>query len=178
MSELSFRSTIEIRGINLFVRVSKAQAAQLRPNWRKPLPVRLQVNGQPDRPWRTNLVPSGDGEFCLYLPGVVRQASHSGLGDTVAVRLNFDDAYRGGPAGALPPSFSQALAENPSAPQSWDALIPSRKKEALRYISLSSSRPKRRPATSSAPSRFFPAVRGDSWPARGTPSKGDIKYWF
>ena len=134
MSELSFRATIEIRGINPYVRVSKAQAAQLRPGWRKPLPVRLQVNGQPDPPWRTNLMPSGDGGFYLYLPGVVRKASGSGLGDTVAVRLDFDDAYRGGPAEAPPPWFSQALADNPPARRAWDALIPSRKKEILRYF--------------------------------------------
>jgi uncharacterized protein YdeI (YjbR/CyaY-like superfamily) len=35
----------------------------------------------------------------------------------------------------MPPWFKQALIENPHAMKNWKALIPSRKKEILRYFS-------------------------------------------
>jgi len=131
-----FRSTIKIRGINPYVRVTAKIASQLRKNWRKPLPVSVRINERPSRPWRINLMPAGDGSFYLYLHESVRNASRSKVGDRVTVDLSFDGTYRSGPTHRLPEWFRVALQENAAAKSAWDALIPSRKKEILRYFAL------------------------------------------
>ena len=79
-------------------------------------------------------MPVGEGAFHLYLHGEVRAASDTGVGDVVAVRVRFDDAYRGGPAHPMPPSFRAALAKSAKAQAAWGALTPSLQKEVLRYL--------------------------------------------
>ena len=96
--------------------------------------MRIRVNGQPKTPWRINLMPIGDGSFYLYLHGNVRKASSSKVRDVVTVEVQFDNAYKNGPMHPMPPSFKAALADDPRARQNWDALIPSRQKELLRYF--------------------------------------------
>ena len=115
--------------------VSAKRAARLHAGWRKPLPVRVRVNGQPEKPWRINLMPIGDGSFYLYLHGDVRKVSGTKTGDAVIVELEFDDEYRSGPAHPMPAWFSKALDGNRSARRAWSELIPSRQKEILRYFS-------------------------------------------
>lgn len=83
-----------------------------------------------------NMMPIGDGGFRLYLNGKVRKASGTGVGDRVEVELRFDVKYRSGPAHPMPAWFRAALKKNPVARKNWEALIPSRKKEILRYFSL------------------------------------------
>lgn len=134
MSVLQFRAVIELEGINPFVLVSARRVARLRKNWRKPLPVRVRVNGKPDKPWRINLMPVGDGSFRLYLHGSVRKASNTKVGDRAAVELEFDSDYKSGPAHPMPAWFSDALDKNPNAMNAWSELIPSRQKEILRYF--------------------------------------------
>lgn len=46
---LTFTATIKIRGINPYVVVSRIQARKIKPHWRKPLPVLVQVNGLPKK---------------------------------------------------------------------------------------------------------------------------------
>jgi hypothetical protein len=133
-SALRFRSVIKINNVNPYVLVTARQAARLKKNWRKPLPVRIRVNGQPKTSWRINLMPIGDGSFYLYLHGDVRMASGTKVGDAVTVEVQFDDAYKNGPMHPMPPWFDDVLNQNPRARQSWDALIPSRQKEILRYF--------------------------------------------
>ena len=135
MSRLRFQSIIKINNINPYVLVSASRATRLRKGWRKPLPVRIRVNGRPEQPWRINLMPIGDGTFYLYLHGDVRKASGTKVGDTVTVELEFDDEYRSGPAHPMPPWFKKALDQNRNARQTWSELIPSRRKELLRYFS-------------------------------------------
>ncbi len=135
MSQLRFRSVIEINNINPYVLVSARRAAQIQKGWRKPLPVRVRVNGEPEKPWRINLMPVGDGSFYLYLHGNVRKASNTQVGDAVTVELEFDGEYRSGPAHPMPSWFKNALDENQKAKQAWSELIPSRQKEILRYFS-------------------------------------------
>ncbi|HWX21504.1 MAG TPA: DUF1905 domain-containing protein [Candidatus Binatia bacterium] len=135
MSRLRFRSVIEIDRINPYVLVSAKRAARIRKGWRKPLPVRVRVNGKPEKPWRINLMPVGDGSFYLYLHGDVRRASSTKVGDAVSVELEFDGQYRGGPAHPMPSWFRDALNRNRSARQGWSELIPSCQKEILRYFS-------------------------------------------
>ena len=49
--------------------------------------------------------------------------------------VRFDPAYRGGPMHPMPDWFRRPLAADPKAKRAWDALIPSRQKEILRYLS-------------------------------------------
>jgi hypothetical protein len=130
---LRFRARIALNAINPYVLVEAARAAKLAKGWRKPMPVRIQINGKPDTPWRINLMPIGDGSFYLYLHGSVRKASRTKVGDVVRVAIAFDDEYRGGPQ-KLPEWFADALARDAGAKRGWDALIPSRQKELARYL--------------------------------------------
>lgn len=134
-NSLRFRSVIELNNINPYVLVSARRAQQIQKGWRKPLPVRVRVNGKPERPWRINLMPVGDGSFYLYLHGDVRKASGTKVGDSITVELAFDDEYRSGPAHPMPAWFRKALERNRRAKGTWSELIPSRKKEILRYFS-------------------------------------------
>lgn len=131
---MKFTTRIELRGINPYVMVSEAQAQQIRPDWKRPIPVTVQVNGQPEPPARVNMMPAGDGSFLLYLDGAIRKASATAVGDTVEVSLAFDDSYRGGPAHAMPAEFAARLDANPVAKARWDQLSPSLQKEMLRHF--------------------------------------------
>jgi len=131
---LHFRSRIGIEGINPFVVVNATRASQLKRGWRKPMPVRIRINGKPDIPWRINLMPRGDGSFYLYLHEQVRTASGTKVGDVVDVEMEFDDEYRSGPAHPMPEWLGDALARDDRMKLAWDGLIPSRKKEILRYF--------------------------------------------
>lgn len=134
MGSLLFKATIEINGINPYVPVSATQASRLKAGWRKPMPVQVRVNGKPDMPWHINMMPMGDGGFFLYLHGSVREASGTAVGDVVEVEVAFDDTYKAGPAHPVPEWFDQALEAHPAAKKAWDALVPSRRKDILRYF--------------------------------------------
>jgi Domain of unknown function (DUF1905)/Bacteriocin-protection, YdeI or OmpD-Associated len=135
LMSLCLDTVIEIRGVNPFVGVSSSQANTLKPGWRKPLPVLVRINGDSATAWRTNMMPGGNGDFYLYLHGAMRTASGTKVGDRVHVEIEFDAAYRNGPQHPMPKWFRQALDGNPQAKKNWTALIPSRKKEILRYLS-------------------------------------------
>jgi hypothetical protein len=70
-----FKAEIKIKGINPYVLVSAARAARIKAGWKKPMPVLVQMNGQPEPAWRINMMPVGDGAFYLYLGAHVHQAS-------------------------------------------------------------------------------------------------------
>jgi len=131
---LQFRAKMEIRDLNPYVLVSAENAALLKPSWRRPMPVRVQINGEPDPPWRINMMPVGNGSFYLYLHGDVRKASGTKIGDVINVEISFDHEYRGGPADPMPSWFEDALRLNPAAQLGWDSLPPSRQKEIVRYL--------------------------------------------
>ncbi|MGH7655562.1 MAG: YdeI/OmpD-associated family protein [Gemmatimonadaceae bacterium] len=134
MAPLRFSGRIEITGINPYVRVSAARARALKPDWKRPLPVLVRINGHPaKKPWRINMMPMGNGDFYLYLHGSVRAASGTKVGDRVQVEVEFDAAYRGGPA-RMPAWFRAPLTKNAKAMRGWKALTPSRQKEVLRYL--------------------------------------------
>jgi len=81
------------------------------------------------------MMPVGNGSFYLYLHGEIRKSSGTRVGDRVRVEIDFDSSYRNGPQHPMPRWFNQALAGHPQAKRNWIALIPSRKKEILRYFS-------------------------------------------
>jgi ribosomal protein L11 len=128
----AFGATIRIRGINPYVLVSAVRAKTIRSGWRKPMPVRVRVNGKPERQWRINMMPVGNGAFYLYLHASVRKASPTSVGDRVQVDVEFDSSYRNGPQHSMPAWFRRELKANPKAKRNWLGLTPSRKKEILR----------------------------------------------
>lgn len=132
---LHFTATIEIYNANPYVLVNKEQAHELHENWHKPMPVTVQINGQPKPAWHINMMPIGDGSFYLYLHGDVREASKTKVGDLVEVDVAFDNTYKSGPMHPMPDWFQAALDKNNKAQKAWDALPPSRQKEVLRYFS-------------------------------------------
>ena len=165
MGTLRFKALTKIHGVNPYVLVSAKRAAGLKPGWRKPMPVLVQINGQPHDAWPINMMPVGDGSFRLYLHESVRKASGTKVGDRVEVKVQFNAKYKGGPQ-PLPAWFKAALAGNPVAKKNWDALTPSRKKEVVRYLAaLKSAEARERnlaralSALSGPPSRFM----GRSW---------------
>lgn len=132
---LRFSATIDIRDGNPFVLVSQDKVQQLHADWHKPMPVIIQVNGVPKPPWHINMMPVGNGDFYLYLHGDVRTASQTKVGDVVEVSIEFDKEYINGPQHPMPDWFQIALDKNKTAKSNWEALIPSRQKEILRYFS-------------------------------------------
>ena len=64
----------------------------------------------------------------------MRESAQVGVGDIVTIGLDFDHAYRNGPMHPLSDWFHVALEKNRVAQMNWDALTPSRQKEALRYF--------------------------------------------
>src|SRR6266571_495110 len=134
MAVLRIPLVIKLRDPKPYILVTPAQAKSIRPGWRKPLPVLVRINGKPAVPWRINMMPIGNGSFYLYLRGDVRKASGTKVGDRVRVEVGFDARYRNGPQHPVPSGFKAALQKNPEAMKNWEALIPSRKKEILRYF--------------------------------------------
>lgn len=65
----------------------------------------------------------------------MRKISGTSVGDRVSVQIDFDASYRNGPQHPMQTWFKQALAASPEAKKNWRKLIPSRKKEILRYFS-------------------------------------------
>jgi len=131
----NFSAVIKIRGVNPFILVSAPRASAIKSCWRKPLPILLRINGGPTKAWRTNMMPAGNGSFYLYLHGELRKFSGTSVGDRVSVQIDFDASYRNGPQHPMQAWFKQALAASPEAKKNWRKLIPSRKKEMLRYFS-------------------------------------------
>jgi hypothetical protein len=133
MAILRFTSIIKIIGVNPYVLVNVARAKTLKHGWRKPMPVLVRINGQPKKPWRINMMPKGNGSFYLYLHGDVRKASKTKVGDKVEVEVAFDEEYKSGPM-PMPEWFETALNKNAKPKKAWEALIPSRQKEIVRYL--------------------------------------------
>jgi hypothetical protein len=131
---IAFEATIKLHTVNPYVLVSAAQAHTLRPGWRRPMPVLVQVNGLPDPPWRINMMPTGDGDFYLYLHGTVRASTATQVGDVVRVVVAFDEDYRGGPDAVGQRAIAERLKSNEAALRHWTALSASRQKEVVRYI--------------------------------------------
>src|SRR3569623_2397164 len=129
-----FTAQIEIRGINPYVLVSAKRAQEIKAGWKKPMPVRLQVTGEPRPARRINMMPVGDGSFYLYLDGEVRKASGTQVGDTVEVSVTFDAGYRPGPQHDMLPAFAERLSKDALARARWESLVPSLQKEILRYL--------------------------------------------
>lgn len=124
---------MRILGVNPYVLVSAARAEKLQPGWRKPMPVLVRINRMAKKAWRINMMPTWKEVF-IYIC-TVRKASNTTVGDRVEVEVEFDTKYRSGPSNKIPPFFKKALAKNSKARKGYNALIPSRQKEIIRYLS-------------------------------------------
>ena len=133
-TKLRFRARIELNKINPYVLVRAARARRLKPDWRRPMPVAIRINGQPETPWHINMMPVGDGDFFLYLHGNVRKASGTKVGDTVTVEIAFNPDYKSGRSDPMPSWLAAALRQNRAARRGYAALPPSRQKELVRYL--------------------------------------------
>jgi hypothetical protein len=132
---LHMTGRIEIVGINPYVEVDAATANALQSDWRKPMPVLVKINGGPSAPWRTNMMPTGQGSFRLYIHGEMRNVSRAVLGDVVTLELSFDEEYKNGPLHTVPEWFQSELHRDEVVGSNWMNLTPSRQKEVLRYLS-------------------------------------------
>jgi hypothetical protein len=162
------RARIELLGVNPFVWVRSTVLSELGRTGRGPLPVVFWAPDAPETTWHTNLMPSGEGDFRLYLNGVVRAATRTVVGDHLELEIRWDRDYRGGPTHAPPPRFTEGLLRSTRARRAWEALPPSRRKEVLRYLANLKSAPARERnvdralrALSGAPIRFL----GRDWNA-------------
>jgi Bacteriocin-protection, YdeI or OmpD-Associated/Domain of unknown function (DUF1905) len=131
---MKFKAEIKLQKINPYVLVSAARAQRIKQDWKKPMPILVQINGKPNPAWRINMMPVGDGSFYLYLDGQVRKASGTQVRDRVEVSVIFDEDYRSGPLHDMQPDFAARLHHNAVAKARWEALPPSRQKEILRYL--------------------------------------------
>jgi hypothetical protein len=146
-----------------------------KPGWRKFLPVLVRINGEPAEAWPINMMPAGEGSFYLYVHGDIRKASGTAVGDRVRVEVEFDASYQNGAQHPMPRWFKQALAANSQAMKNWAALIPSRKKEILRYFSRRNS-PDARARSLAKAFTCFPVKPADSWRAHGKTDRRRIEW--
>lgn len=90
--------------------------------------VRGTVNGVP---YRSSLMPSGDGGFRMMVNAAIRAEADVGQGDEVAVELEIDNAPR---TVRTPPDLNRALKDDPRAKAFWGALSYSNKKLYVDWI--------------------------------------------
>jgi hypothetical protein len=116
------------------------------------------INEGPTTPWRTNLTPSGDGSFRLYLHGATRKTANIGVGDKVRIGIEVDNDYYSNPAHPMPQWFQAALDTDSVINDNWLRLSPSQRKEVVRYLgSLKSQDARER-----NPQRALRVLRGES----------------
>jgi len=125
-----FSALIEIIGINPFVslppRVLEGLFSQAGKS-KGPIPVRLAVAGVE---FPQTLVKYA-GQWRLYLNGPMLKAAKKGVGDRIAVQLEFDPQERRIP---MRPELRAALDAHPEAKAIFDGLSPSLRKEIVRYL--------------------------------------------
>ncbi len=55
------------------------------------MPVLVRINDQAVAAWRTNMMPTGQGDFLLYLHGEMRKVTRTKVDDEVTVEMTFDE---------------------------------------------------------------------------------------
>jgi len=126
----SFEAQLEIIGINPFVFIPEEILLQLFQQSAKtkgPIRVKGTVNG---KEYRQTLV-RYKGEWRLYINLQMLANSPRRIDEKLTLTIAFDPEER---TVNMHPKFLRALAENPAAKQAFEALIPSRRFEIIRYI--------------------------------------------
>ena len=125
-----FQAILEIIGINPFVFVPEKALKQVFLQAGKdkgPIPIKGILNG---KAYTQSLV-RYKGHWRLYVNTLMLKDSPKRIGEKIRLSVKFDPAERSIP---MHPEFEKALAAAPKALKSLNALIPSRRKEILRYI--------------------------------------------
>ncbi|MBS1915121.1 MAG: DUF1905 domain-containing protein [Bacteroidetes bacterium] len=126
----SFSSRIYKIGINPYVvppaSVMKIIFKEARKN-KGPFPVHGTLNGHK---FIQNIV-KFRGKWRLYLNTPMRKSAGIDVGDMALVKIQFDPKER---VTAMHPKMHEAFEKNKTAKDVFDKLIPSRKKEIMRYI--------------------------------------------
>ncbi len=127
---VSFSGLIMIIGVNPYLNVPQKILTAIFKQAGKdkgPIPVTGKLN---DKPFIQTLV-RYQGKWRLYLNTPMRKAAGIDVGDKATVEIAFDPKPRVEP---MPPKFKLALSKDKTAKEAYEKLIPSRKKEILRYL--------------------------------------------
>jgi hypothetical protein len=131
MKSYSFDATIEIIGINPYVRIPEivltgifSQAGKNKGH----IPVAGTVN---HLPYQQTLL-KYSGIWRLYINTLMLENSPKRIGETIKVTIEFDPSDR---TIKPHPKLIEALKSNSEAKSKFDSLIPSMQKEIVRYIS-------------------------------------------
>lgn len=125
-----FEARLEIIGINPFVFIPEEILQQLFQQSGKtkgPIRVKGAVNG---KEYQQTLV-RYKGEWRLYINMQMLTNSPKRIGETITITIVFDPEER---TISMHPKLTRALTENPVAKEAFEALIPSRRLEIVRYI--------------------------------------------
>lgn len=128
----TFQAQLEVIGINPFVFVPNEILQDIfrqADRDKSPIPVCGTIN---EKPYVQTLM-KFRGHWRLYINLVMLDNSPKRIGEIIEVSIRFDPEKREVP---MHPKLTLAFAENPIAKQAFDALIPSKRLEILRYISF------------------------------------------
>ena len=92
------------------------------------LRIKAKINGVP---FRSSLMPNGDGSHFLVVNKSVRDKAKIKMGDRVAVVIEPDAAAR---VIEAPPDLAKALSRNKTAKSAWDAFAYSHKKAYVDWV--------------------------------------------
>jgi hypothetical protein len=126
MGAISFTATLQKRGPAAAVVLDEAQVETVGEGAKR-FPVRATVNGYT---WR-GAVARMKGEFLLGLNRETREAAGVEAGDEVSVELALDTEER---TVEVPAALASALAADPAARKSFDALAFTHRKEFARWV--------------------------------------------
>ncbi len=126
----SFKSTIEIIGINPFVfvpgRILKALFAKAGKD-KGHIPIKGSINGKP----YTQTLVKYSGDWRLYINTTMLEDSPKRIGEVITITIDYDPAER---IIAPHPKLIKAFKSSPAAKKVFDTLSASRQKEIVRYI--------------------------------------------
>lgn len=125
-----FTAELEIIGINPFVFIPEDilnTIFETSGRNKSPIPVKGTVNG---KEFKQNLM-KYLGEWRLYINLTMLPNSPKRIGETIEVSVEYDDSDR---SISIHPDLDRAIKEDPVVLKNFEALIPSRKHELIRYI--------------------------------------------
>ncbi len=132
MKSFPFSAEIFIIGVNPYVLLPEHVLAAIFKQAGKDkgaIPVKGKING---KEFVQTLV-KYQGEWRLYINGIMRKIAGVNVGNRVHVEIVFDSGSREIP---MHPQFKKALESNKKAKEAFEKYSPSRQKEINRYLSF------------------------------------------
>lgn len=126
----TFTAELEIIGINPFVFIPEDilnTIFETSGRNKSPIPVKGTVNG---KEFKQNLM-KYLGEWRLYINLTMLPNSPKRIGEAIEVSVEYDNSDR---SISIHPDLDRAIKEDPVVLKNFEALIPSRKHELIRYI--------------------------------------------